>query len=202
MSTSASCMSTADASSGCDALICFSSATSRVSARGAPGGRSVTSGLCLSRSWLAKPAVTICIVRKGFVAIAAAIVVVSAAAVLFREHLGSALRRGGAPNVLLIFVDTLRADHVGSYGYQAAQTPAIDSVAARGVRFTRAATVAPLTLPAHTSLLTGTFPTFHGVRDNGQFYVSDDQITLAEVLKGQGYRTGGFIGAFVLDRRW
>ena len=70
---------------------------------------------------------------------------------------------------------------------QAAQTPAIDSVAARGVRFTRAATVAPLTLPAHTSLMTGTFPTFHGVRDNGQFYVSDDQTTLAEVLKANGY---------------
>jgi arylsulfatase A-like enzyme/Tfp pilus assembly protein PilF len=136
-------------------------------------------------------------------AIALAIVVVGvAAAMVFRGRLGSGVRRGAAPNVLLISIDTLRADRVGSYGYQAAQTPAIDSVAAGGVRFTRAATVAPLTLPAHTSLMTGTFPTFHGVRDNGQFYVSDDQTTLAEVLKANGYRTGGFIGAFVLDRRW
>src|SRR5262245_18388997 len=202
MSTSASCMSTADASSGCDALISFSSATSRVSARGARGGRSVTSGLCLTPSWLAKPTVTICIVRKGLVAVAVAIVVAGAAAALFRDRLGSVFRRGAPLKVLLITIDTLRADRVGSYGYQSAQTPAIDSLAARGLRFTRAATVAPPTLPAHTSLLTGTCPTFHGVRDNGQFYVSDDQTTLAEVLKGRGYRTGGFIGAFVLDRRW
>src|SRR5213078_2625029 len=79
---------------------------------------------------------------------------------------------------------------------------AIDALAARGLRFTHAATVAPLTLPAHTSLLTGTFPTFHGVRDNGQFYVGDEQTTLAEVFKARNYRTGGFVGAFVLDRRW
>src|SRR5262245_43013180 len=202
MSTSASCMSTADASSGCDALICFSSATSRVSARGARGGRSVTGGLCLSRSWLAKPTVTIRIVRKGWVAIAVATAVVVAVAALQRERFVRLFGGGATVNVLLISIDTLRADRVGSYGYAPAQTPAIDSVAARGARFTHAATVAPLTLPAHTSLLTGTFPTFHGVRDNGQFYVSDDQTTLAEVLKARGYRTGGFIGAFVLDRRW
>src|SRR5262249_33311736 len=81
-------------------------------------------------------------------------------------------------------------------------TPAIDAIAARGLRFSQAATVTPLTLPAHTSLLSGTFPAFHGVCDNGQFYVSDDLAMLAEVLKANGYRTGGFIGAFVLDRRW
>jgi choline-sulfatase len=106
------------------------------------------------------------------------------------------------PNVLIVSIDTLRADRVGSYGYALAQTPTLDGLAARGLRFAQATTVAPLTLPAHASLFTGTFPTFHGVRDNGQFYVSDDQTTLAEVLKGQGYRTGGFVGAFVLDRRW
>jgi arylsulfatase A-like enzyme/lipopolysaccharide biosynthesis regulator YciM len=109
---------------------------------------------------------------------------------------------GGRPDVLLISIDTLRADRLGSYGYAAAQTPALDGLAANGLRFAQAATVTPLTLPAHTSLLTGTFPTFHGVRDNGQFYVSDDLTTLAEVFKANGYRTGGFIGAFVLDRRW
>ncbi len=104
--------------------------------------------------------------------------------------------------MLLVSVDTLRADHLGSYGYGAAATPVIDGLAARGLRFAQATTSVPLTLPAHTSLMTGTFPTFNGVRDNGGFYVDDSLTTLAETLKGQGYRTGGFIGAFVLDRRW
>src|SRR5688572_24768837 len=74
-------------------------------------------------------------------------------------------------SVLLVSVDTLRADRLGSYGYEAAATPVLDRLAARGLRFEQAATVAPLTLPAHASLLSGTFPTFHGVRDNGSFYV-------------------------------
>ena len=105
-------------------------------------------------------------------------------------------------NLLLISIDTLRADHLGSYGYSAAQTPTLDALAAGGVRFVRAATTTPLTLPAHTSLLTGTFPAWHGVRDNGGFYVSDAEITLAEQLHARGYRTGAFVGAFVLDSRW
>ena len=108
----------------------------------------------------------------------------------------------GPPSVLLVSVDTLRADRLGSYGYKAGSTPVLDRLADRGLRFAQAATVAPLTLPAHTSLLSGTFPTFHGVRDNGSFYVNDTITTLPEVLQGRGYRTGGFVGAFVLDRRW
>jgi len=111
-------------------------------------------------------------------------------------------RHASRPNVLLITVDTLRADHVGSYGYSAAQTPALDRLAARGLRFAHAWTVAPLTLPAHSSLMTGTFPAFNGVRDNGGFYLGDDQVTLAKVLRAHGYRTGGFVSAFVLDHRW
>jgi len=112
-------------------------------------------------------------------------------------------QRAPAPlNLLLISVDTLRADRLGSYGYEGARTPVLDRLAADGVRFSRVTTVAPLTLPAHASLMTGTFPGFHGVRDNGQFYLGDDQVTLAETLAAAGYRTGGFVGAFVLDRRW
>src|SRR5262245_18809712 len=111
-------------------------------------------------------------------------------------------KRDSRPNVLLITIDTLRADHVGSYGYEAAQTPAIDGIAARGLRFAHATTVAPLTLPAHSSLMTGTFPWYHGVRDNGGFYLADDQETLAKVLRARGYRTCGFVAAFVLDHRW
>ena len=105
-------------------------------------------------------------------------------------------------NLLLVSIDTLRADRLGSYGYAAARTPRLDALARSGLRFARAATVVPLTLPAHSSLLTGTFPSWHGVRDNGGFYLGDDQVTLAEVLREKGYRTGGFVGAFVLDRRW
>ncbi len=137
--------------------------------------------------------------RPGLAAVA-----VGGAALLLWWSLGGrfpfASRR--PPNLLLVSIDTLRPDHLGAYGYAAARTPAIDALARRGVRFANATTVTPLTLPAHTSLLTGTFPAFHGVRDNGQFYVDESQITLAEVLKANGYRTGGFVGAFVLDRRW
>ncbi|MEZ5292952.1 MAG: sulfatase-like hydrolase/transferase [Vicinamibacterales bacterium] len=110
--------------------------------------------------------------------------------------------RGRPTNVLLVTLDTVRADHVGAYGYPAARTPVLDRLAARGARFASATTTTPLTLSAHTSLFTGTFPTFHGVRDNTGFYVDESLETLAETLKARGYRTGGFIGAFVLDRRW
>ncbi|HVQ29311.1 MAG TPA: sulfatase-like hydrolase/transferase, partial [Vicinamibacteria bacterium] len=105
-------------------------------------------------------------------------------------------------NLLLVSLDTTRADHLGCYGYPGAQTPRLDALARSGLRFEKATTVVPLTLPAHSSLMTGTFPAWHGVRDNGGFYLGDEQVTLAEVLKDKGYRTGGFIGAFVLDRRW
>jgi arylsulfatase A-like enzyme/cytochrome c-type biogenesis protein CcmH/NrfG len=111
-------------------------------------------------------------------------------------------RPAGPPNVLLVTIDTLRADRLGSYGYAAAQTPVLDALAARGTRFARATTVVPLTLPAHSSLLTGTWPAHHGVRDNGGFYLEPSHVTLAEALEARGYRTGGFVAAFVLDGRW
>jgi arylsulfatase A-like enzyme/predicted Zn-dependent protease len=134
---------------------------------------------------------------------AAALAVAGAAVAWFWWHgAPGGARPGRPPSVLLISVDTLRADRVGAYGYAAASTPAIDALAARGLRFAQAATVTPLTLPAHTSLMTGTFPAFHGVRDNATFYVGDELTTLAEVMHGRGYRTGGFIGAYVLDHRW
>jgi arylsulfatase A-like enzyme/tetratricopeptide (TPR) repeat protein len=116
--------------------------------------------------------------------------------------LGKLLPARTARNLLLVSIDTLRADRLGSYGHAEAQTPRLDALARSGLRFTQATTVVPLTLPAHSSLLTGTFPAWHGVRDNGGFYLGDDQTTLAEVLKAKGFRTGGFVGAFVLDRRW
>jgi choline-sulfatase len=106
------------------------------------------------------------------------------------------------PNLLLVSLDTLRADRMGCYGYAPAQTPHLDALAARGLRFVQATTVVPLTLPAHSSLFTGAFPVRHGVRDNGGFYLPDEQTTLAELLREKGYRTGAFVSAFVLDGRW
>ena len=86
-------------------------------------------------------------------------------------------------NVLVVTLDTLRADRLGSYGYKEARTPVLDALAARGARFAAATTTTPLTLSAHTSLFTGTWPTTHGVRDNTGFYVPDSVQTLAETLK-------------------
>jgi arylsulfatase A-like enzyme/Tfp pilus assembly protein PilF len=140
---------------------------------------------------------------RSILAIALTVTVVVGAGVLLWRSRGERPWLGGTtPNVLVISIDTLRADRVGSYGYKAAQTPHLDALAARGVRFAEAATVTPLTLPAHASLLTGTFPAFHGIRDNGGFYLPDEHVTLAETLHGAGYRTGAFVGAFVLDSRW
>ncbi len=106
------------------------------------------------------------------------------------------------PNVILLTLDTLRADHLACYGYPDVRTPNIDSLARQGVLFEQAATNSPLTLPAHCSILTGMYPTYHGVRINGNTALNDEQMTIAEVLSAQGYQCGAFIGAFVLDGRW
>ena len=140
--------------------------------------------------------------RAALIAVVVA-VALGAWAVLGRPRWARRLLPPKAPrNLLLVSLDTTRADHLGCYGYSAGQTPRLDALARSGLRFEKATTVVPLTLPAHSSLLTGTFPAWHGVRDNGGFYLGDEQVTLAEVLRDKGYRTGGFIGAFVLDRRW
>jgi choline-sulfatase len=104
-------------------------------------------------------------------------------------------------NVLLISIDTLRADRLGCYGDGLARTPAIDGLAARGVLFTQATSSCPLTLPSHTSMLTGTYPFVHGARDNG-FFVSSEQELLSERLQAAGYSTGAAVSAFVLNREF
>jgi Flp pilus assembly protein TadD len=101
-------------------------------------------------------------------------------------------------NVLLISVDTLRADRLSCYGYPNNRTPAIDRWAAEGIRFDAAFSEYPLTLPAHSTLLTGTYPSYHGVRENVGFALADNQLTLAELLKRNGYATAAFIGSYVL----
>jgi arylsulfatase A-like enzyme/Flp pilus assembly protein TadD len=111
---------------------------------------------------------------------------------------GAAPEPAAGPNLLLITVDTLRADRLGAYGHAAAATPHLDRLAAEGVRFDQAATVAPLTLPAHVSILTGRYPFRHGVRDNLNYALPSEASTLPEVLAAAGYATGGFVGAYVL----
>ncbi len=106
------------------------------------------------------------------------------------------------PNVVVITIDTTRADHLGSYGYDRPTTPNIDALAGESVRFEHGFAHVPITLPSHTSIFTGTLPLFHGVRDNGHYVVREELVTLAELLRGRGYATGAFISAFVLDSRY
>ena len=101
-------------------------------------------------------------------------------------------------NLLLVTVDTLRADRVGVSGL----TPTLDALSARGLSFSHAYAHAPVTLPAHASIMTGLSPPAHGVRDNGSYRLAEPRTTLAEILRTAGYRTGAFIGAFVLDARF
>ena len=105
-------------------------------------------------------------------------------------------------NVLLITIDTLRQDRVGAYGNRSGLTPHIDRLAAAGVRYAHAFSPAPLTLPAHASILTGLLPRHHGVHNNTRARLDEHMPTLATVLKRGGYRTGAFVGAFVLDGRF
>jgi arylsulfatase A-like enzyme/Flp pilus assembly protein TadD len=104
-------------------------------------------------------------------------------------------------NILLVTIDTLRADRLGAYG-ASRPTPTLDALAAEGLRYTHAYAHAVMTLPSHASLLTGLVPPRHGVRNNGAFRLRDDVVTLPERLRDAGYRTGAFVGAFVLDRRF
>jgi arylsulfatase A-like enzyme/Flp pilus assembly protein TadD len=110
--------------------------------------------------------------------------------------------RSTPPNVLLITLDTTRADRLGCYGYDAAQTPHLDALAARGALFERAFAPAPLTLPSHATMLTGLYPPEHGVRANGESALPADVATLGGILKQRGYDTGAFVAAFVLNRKF
>ena len=103
--------------------------------------------------------------------------------------------------VVLVTIDTLRADHVGCYGAAQASTPTLDSLAARGARFETAISPAPLTLPSHATLLTALDPPEHGVRNNGSYRLRDVP-TLAERMAEAGFGTAAFVSAFVLDRRF
>ena len=103
------------------------------------------------------------------------------------------------PNLLMLSLDTTRADHLGAYGHPEIETPRIDSLAEEGALFEHCAAPVPLTVPSHASLMTGTFPMVHGVRDNGQFRLPEESHTLAEVLSRNGYSTAAHVAVFVLN---
>jgi choline-sulfatase len=105
-------------------------------------------------------------------------------------------------NVLLVTIDTARRDRFGCYGDTDAQTPCVDGLAGDGVLFSDAVTSVPLTLPSHTTLMTGLYPPRHDVHDNGIDALGPEPAVLAEVLSRHGYATGAFVGAFVLDERF
>jgi choline-sulfatase len=108
---------------------------------------------------------------------------------------------GRSTSVILISIDTLRADHLGCYGYRKIRTPHLDGLTQGGTLFSHVDTPVPMTLPAHVSLLSSTYPHVHGVEENGQ-QVARTIVTLPAVLKANGYRTAAFIGGYVLDARF
>jgi len=105
-------------------------------------------------------------------------------------------------NLVLITLDTTRADHLGCYGGPEGATPNLDRLAIEGIRFDTAMCTAPVTLPSHTSILTGLYPPNHGVRNNGERLRESTGRSLAEILGGAGYETAAFVSAFVLDARF
>jgi arylsulfatase A-like enzyme/Flp pilus assembly protein TadD len=111
-------------------------------------------------------------------------------------------KKEGRWNVLLITIDTLRPDRLSCYSTLHVQTPRIDSLAAKGALFLKAFAHTPTTLPSHTNILLGTTPLYHGVHDNQNFVVPKEFLSLAGLLKQNGYATGAFVGAFPLDSRF
>ena len=121
-------------------------------------------------------------------------------AICWALTLRSAAQQRTAPDIFLVTIDTLRADHVHCYGYDAIQTPAIDSLAKDGVRFAQAFTPSPITNTSHTTILTGLLPSKHGVTDFA-VPLAESHATMAELLKAKGYKTAAFIGAVILDSK-
>lgn len=106
------------------------------------------------------------------------------------------------PNILVFTLDTLRADALGAYGHKGNPSPNIDAMARTGYRFSRAYTVTPLTIPAHSSMHTSLWPPRHGVQDNGDFILDEGATTLAELLQSDGYQTMASVAAEVTSHHW
>lgn len=113
----------------------------------------------------------------------------------------SSSENGRSPSIILISIDTLRADRLGCYGYRRTPTPHVDAITQGGTLFSAVSSQVPLTFPSHVSLFTSTYPFFNGIEDNGEA-LRPNAVTLATVLKSRGYQTGAFVGGFALDRRF
>lgn len=122
--------------------------------------------------------------------------------ILLAGWVGFHFRTSPPSNLVLITLDTTRADRIGCYGYKPALTPHLDELASGGVLLEHAYTPIPVTLPAHTTMFTGLTPREHGVHHNGLGKLDSALPTLAEVLRSRGYATGAFVGAFVLNRKF
>jgi choline-sulfatase len=130
-----------------------------------------------------------------------ALVLVVLFLICFRHGHREAAANPGS-NVLLITLDTTRADHMGYAGYVSARTPNLDRLAAEGVRCEAAYSPVPLTLPSHCTMLSGLYPPAHGVRNNGNYFLPEAVLTLAEMLGRRGYHTSAFVSSFILDSRF
>ncbi len=141
--------------------------------------------------------------QKFRIVLVALFIVIGAAAliVLLRPR-KVPITRDGRLNVLLITLDTTRADRLGAYGYAKARTPNLDAIARNGILFSNAYCQVPLTLPSHCSIMTGTTPLVHGVHNNGTYTLASDQITLAKILKARGFKTAAFVSSFSVDSRF
>jgi choline-sulfatase len=161
----------------------------------------------LIRSLVSTAAVALTALR-GLIGVASVIGVITLGGVVgcsgprhgVAQAIPSSALRGS--NVLLVTIDTLRADRVGAYGSPLGLTPTLDRFAREGVRFEVARAHVPLTLPSHTTIMTGLYPPANGVRDNGSFRFDGTHATLAVSLKQAGYSTAAFVGSFVLDARF
>lgn len=142
----------------------------------------------------------------GLMAAAFGAILIAAAVVIYFIFGGgkSSLNKAGLKdlNVVLITIDTLRADYLSCYKEGTARTPHLDKLAQEGARFERCISQTPLTLPSHVTILSGTYPLYHQVRDNGGFHVPGELDLVSEVLEAGGYNTSAFIGAYVLHSKW
>ena len=114
----------------------------------------------------------------------------------------SAVQGSRDADVILITIDTTRADHLSCYGPRGAKTPHLDALAARGVRFTHATAQVPLTLPSHACIMTGTYPAVNGLRDMGGFILEKNHPTIASIAHSAGFETAAFVGSRVLSKHF
>lgn len=144
------------------------------------------------------------VIKKYFPIIGIALGIIIVFYILFGPGISASHKRKQLKNlnVILFTLDTLRADYVSAYGKGKAETPNIDHVASEGVLFETCIAQTPLTLPSHTSILSGSYPMYHQVRDNGGFLVPESLEFISEILQKQGFTTAAFIATYVLHSKW